>query len=449
MWTLPIALLWASCAPATVISPVDAPIDPTAPTWSEERARLHLEALDGRQLEGRGTASAGFNRAASHLSTHLRESGIEPAGSQGYWAYYGLSIALPTDATVEVGFESLPLTAGLDFWPDPMTSGGTRLVRALMAPPDGPLDVASLGLAGLSPDEIAVLTTVPPTPEMLENWVSWGVRTVWIEGELSPGLSDRAKESLIILQFAPDLSAQLRGTLVPTTVPTMLTEPIWVDLTVYREPNARALNVVGYLGGNHPFLRQEGVVVITDMDGMGSPGGLTVASPRDVPFGAVALLNVLDHLSMHAVRTGWNQRTLITLFASGGIVGHAGVRAYARTPAWPIDQTTDVVYVGRDTEISALLHETFPGAIVHLLHPNETEAWLPQFVIEPQRMRAWRDKALRSRVEPKTLYPLDLPSAIQITEQLSDSLFHTLRPLIQPKPQPLVSPSEPPLVTLP
>jgi hypothetical protein len=78
------------------------------------------------------------------------------------------------------------------------------------------------------------------------------------------------------------------------------------------------------LGGNHPFLRQEGVVVITDMDGMGSPGGLTVTSPRDVPIGAVALLNVLDHLSAHAARTGWNQRTLISLFASGGIVGPAG-----------------------------------------------------------------------------------------------------------------------------
>lgn len=432
-----------------MVTPIDASVDPYTPAWSVERTSLHLEALDGRRLGGRGTASAGFNRAASHLSTHLRESGVEPAGSQGYWAYYGLSIALPTDATVEVGFESLPLTAGLDFWPDPMTSGGTRLVRALITAPSGPLDVVGLGISGLSPDELAVYTTEAPTPEILEDWVSWGIKTVWVEGELLPGLSDRAGESLIILQFAPDLSAQLRGTTDPSTVPSMLPEPIWADLTVYREPNARALNVVGYLGGNHPLLRQEGVVVITDMDGMGSPGGLTVASPRDVPFGAAALLNVLDHLSTHGARTGWNQRTLISLFASGGIVGQAGVRAYARTPAWPIDQTTHVVYVGRDAEVSDMLHELFPGAVVHLLHPNEEEAWRPQFVIESQRMRAWRDKTLRSQMEPKAAPPFDLPSAIQITEQLSDSLFHTLRPLMQPNLQPLVSPGEPPSVTLP
>lgn len=81
----------------------------------------HVEVLAADAMEGRGTGTAGYDRAASYVADNFRQAGVMPAGEDGYWqpvplVEQQLSLEASALALVQDG-EVVPLTVGQDILP--------------------------------------------------------------------------------------------------------------------------------------------------------------------------------------------------------------------------------------------------------------------------------------------------------------------------------------------
>ena len=57
-----------------------------SPDWNAMGKRWwsHVQFLAGDSLEGRGTGSDGYEKAANYMAEQFRAAGLEPAGVNGY-----------------------------------------------------------------------------------------------------------------------------------------------------------------------------------------------------------------------------------------------------------------------------------------------------------------------------------------------------------------------------
>lgn len=119
-----------------------------------------------------------------------------------------------------------------------------------------------------------------------------------------------------------------------------------------------AIGVLGYVPGKHPERMTELVLVFARLDGMG-----TSAVPSGFPdLGVATVLEVARQYSAFAQGFQVPERTVLFALFSGGPTGGLGLHAYLARPAWPLDKTRSVIYVG--------LSETHVGAVEAALEPH-------------------------------------------------------------------------------
>jgi hypothetical protein len=102
-------------------------------------------------------------------------------------------------------------------------------------------------------------------------------------------------------------------------------------------------NVVGYVEGSDPVLKDEVVVVGAHYDHLGKRGDYIFNGADDNGSGSVGVMNLARAFAMNPVKP---KRTVVFCLWTGEEEGLLGSRYYVRNPAFPIDKT--VAYLNLD-----------------------------------------------------------------------------------------------------
>jgi hypothetical protein len=192
----------------------------------------------------------------------------------------------------------------------------------------------------------------PPEPPRIERFML----ASWVERIRIPAaqISRPAAEALVrgAGRSLADLSKQAESSrgIAPVPIPGRQ-----VDLTVSVDRHVLPdLNVVGYIEGSDPALKDELVIVCAHFDHNGADGSQIFNGADDDGSGTVGLMEIAEAWAL-AVKAGQRPRRSV-LFAAWNSEerGLLGAWAYTERPLWPLDQTVAVLnmdMIGRNEEV--------------------------------------------------------------------------------------------------
>lgn len=358
---------------------------------SQAEIRSHMVFLAADLLEGRGTGRGGFELAAKYVAAQFEASGLRPAGTDGTYyqrVYFRRTRPIPEQAffTLARGDGSDTFVWGQDFVARPAALGPTAIASAPIvfvgygvSDPEHGHDDYSEDVHGAI---VAFLPGVPPsipterhdyhtsvkwdlarqhgalatielsTPETDERW-PWEARMGWVTPGavtwLEPDGSAPADSGL------PRVLLNSAGTsrLLASTSRSM--SEIIAEPRSFRLPNA-ALNlpadheefdaphVLGMLPGSHPQRRDEYVLYVAHLDGLGRgepvKGDDIYNGAIDNALGSAMLLALARAFSELPERP---QRSLLFLAATGEELGIVGARSFVEHPTVPLDAIVAVI----------------------------------------------------------------------------------------------------------
>ncbi|BBM68748.1 M28 family peptidase [Rhodothermus marinus] len=369
-----LALALAACGPAPRPA-MEGPVqlhEPDDPLWLAE----HLDVLLRPEMRGRVTGSRSFALAAQYVEDRMREFRLQPALEGHYRIVYEARVHLPWPAVLGwADQDTAAFLPGLEFWPDARSDTG-RVVAdqvALCAQPRTCPAAPVWVLPSASAAEAPVLAKAR------------SAQAVLLVGPLRPALTDAPISGLRLLQLTPEAAARLlalptsalRAHLTDTASVTLrLRRPIFLRVRRMGETRAGALNVLGFVAGKDPGLRDELVIVCADLDVIALPGSPLLFDGAHLGEGVAALLELARFYSTLAAYWPQPRRTLLFAVWSGARQGHQGLRAYLRRPLWDPAATRRIVYLDPDPEALAELHrlaEQYGMTLTPVLPPDSLQ----------------------------------------------------------------------------
>jgi peptidase M28-like protein/PDZ domain-containing protein/PA domain-containing protein len=342
-----------------------------APPTPEELAR-HVAALTAPEMEGRGSATEGGERAARYLESALAAMGLKAGGDNRTWRQSfvvrkGVRVA-PGAALAGVG--GAPLTVGQDWMPHGGSQAGEVEGDVVFAGSGG--DYTGMDVRG----KIALVLEDGGTSR-LEKLIAArhaGAAAVLVVASALPSVERTAAP--VAIHSATVTSGAVDALLAPSgwthakliqaraAAPgTAVATGVRARLSVRLEASDRfADNVIGLLPGTDPALAGEAVVVGAHYDHLGRVNGAVYPGADDNASGTATVLG----LARAFAATGGAPRTMIFALFSGEEVGLLGSGHYVGHPAVPLDRTVAMVnfdMVGRlhDNRVSVSGIESAAG----------------------------------------------------------------------------------------
>lgn len=381
----------------------------------------HIALLASPALEGRGLTSHGLDAAAEYVATSLTLADIPPlpgADKGSYFQPFPMREIRDLSARITVESRSPSAARSRDF-----LSGVDCLLPTL--PPQvlaAPVVFAGFGLRepGLGHDDlkdvdvrgkvVLILDGLPPgarwqAPALIDRYGSSKPRQrvaakLQSLRPLAPAAVLVVADSDLLLRALredPPESYQFRPV---DTVPDADDEPVWAlvspalaeallapaglgsdsaattapcdlpgtTVTIRVSGNERlawSRNVVGFLAGSDPTLRDEAVVIGAHMDHLGRVGDVIYPGADDNASGVASLLEIAKAFATCQPKP---RRTVVFAFWAGEEEGKLGSGHWVRHPLWRLGKTT--AYLNLDMvghawsmeEIRALVADTkLPG----------------------------------------------------------------------------------------
>lgn len=337
---------------------------------SADSMRGHLSFLASDLLEGRGTPSRGLDLAAEYIAAQFRRAGLEPAGNDGYFQSVRWPVATPDPSAFQMEIQAGPETYRIEpsrvslLQPRRFEVAGVETVK---------IDFhAAAPLEALKPDDVEGKAVLVEIPE-----VRSGPRAQWAAlvrsvnefvGRLAawkPALVvnvSRDETGATGLGSGPLVDPEARGPAFlrsagngppritvhdprlvalfdamppgPGTARVSLRLPEPVDRLVTLR------NVIGYLPGSEPALKDTFVLVTAHYDhlGIGAPvaGDAIYNGANDDGSGTVSVIELASALATLKERP---KRSLVFLAFFGEELGLLGSRYYARHAIFPLGTT--------------------------------------------------------------------------------------------------------------
>jgi Peptidase family M28/PDZ domain/PA domain len=323
-----------------------APASPTA-----EELAGHAAALTAPEMEGRGSATEGGERAARYLEASLAALGLRPGGDGGTWRQSfvvrrGVRVA-PGSALARTGASPLDLAVGQDWTPHGGSQPGEVEAEIVFAGRGE--DYAGVDARG----KIALVLGAGAT--RLEKLIAArqaGAAAVLIVAAGLPSLE--ATTSHVALPSATLTPAAVDALLAPigwshaALVQSLAASPgaagfptgVRARLAVHLEAaDRRADNIIGILPGTDPALAGEAVVIGAHYDHLGRIGGAVYPGADDNASGTAVVLG----LARAFAAAGGAPRTLVFILFSGEELGLIGAGHYVRNPVVSLERTTAMV----------------------------------------------------------------------------------------------------------
>jgi hypothetical protein len=359
-----------------------------APEEQEFAARIKIQtikdytaALAAPEMEGRGTMQPGGDKAADWLADRYKSLGLKPLGEKGaYLQKIDFRETVLTPETIfKVGEENLKL--GTDYVPLPYStnvvpaSGELVFVAyGLLAKSLGRDDFADIDLNG----KIAVLIDGPPANISPTDWNKADLKSKVFLNLARRGVSgivfighgrEKASESpeavidhysrrqielasekerteaIPPIMIASKAGAEklfaksgvaLKDALASAETnafkPIDLKQPAKI-VVGYKTTKGTSSNVVGYIEGADPKLKEEAVLFSAHYDAYGVENGRIYHGAADNALGTAEMLAVAEAFSKSPVKP---KRSLIFLAVTGEEYGLYGSIYWSKNPTWNI-----------------------------------------------------------------------------------------------------------------
>ena len=313
----------------------------------------HLRVLMQTEAVRRPTGSMGYARAASYVADRMAEYGLQPALGDEYRTLYYTPLNRPVGLRLLAAGtrDTLRMVPGRDALLDGRSDSGRVVIDRLA----GPLaEVAE-------PIPARVLPAAEASAERLRELARSGTRVVFVAGELAPTTATHPVRGLLVVRVTRSALAQLAG--IPASVVASLADgdavrqlprPIHVHVVGDFQPVTGAINLLGFVPGKHPVLKNELVIVGADLDALGGTAATEVIDGVHMGEGTAALLELAELYGIYSRYWTFPERTILFVVWSGAREGHVGFQAFLQHVPWANEKIRHVVYIGLEEEVEAV-----------------------------------------------------------------------------------------------
>jgi hypothetical protein len=385
-------------------------IPQTNPEISQNDLYYHLSFLASDELKGRGTGTPEIDKASEYLAKYLKNLGLQPKGVDGYFQTFQVTTDLKlkknNSLTVQVNSKEINFALKENYQPTGFSGNGSvegELVFAgygIEAEELGYNDFADVDLK----DKIALIMRYSPEgdkpdtkfgfkvqsnfkviaaknkgakavilftgPNTVENdrlisllpdpaAMNSGIPVVSISTEKAIEIFDKAGLNLLQIQKEIDSTQKAKS---------FKFENSYVKLSVDLEPVVKETrNVIAFLEGNDPQLKNEIVVVGAHYDhlGMGGRGSLAASKEPQIHNGAddnaSGTSGVLELAEYFSSRKNQLKRSLLFILFSGEELGLLGSKHFVEHPTVPLNQIVAMInmdMIGRLNENRLTIYGT-------------------------------------------------------------------------------------------
>ncbi len=363
-----------------------------SPEIREEEILSHIRYLASPELQGRRAGTPGAEKSARYIAGLFRRWGLQPPPGQKsfYQTFaftYGFRLGPHNLAEVEIGEERMSLKVGKDYQPLAFSEnaevtgpvvfvgygirGGDipyndyqgvsvkdKIALVMRYTPEGdnphspffpyaPLRYKAM-VAREQGAKAVIFVTGPESPSREEfpsfqadaSFVDSGIPTIVVRTEVAEKMVSATGKDL----------REIQQEINRTKRPLSFDLPVKVHLKteVVRERRKTA-NVIGYLPGSDPQLREEVVIIGAHYDHLGLGGE---GSRARRPYGAIhygaddnasGTAGVLELAEYFASRQPRPARSLLFIAFSGEEMGLLGSSFYVKSPVIPLEKTAAMI----------------------------------------------------------------------------------------------------------
>ena len=368
-----------------------------SPQITAEELKAHVRYLASDELEGRLSGTEGNRKAAAYIADHMKQYGLKPAGDNGtYFQTFDFVAAVKLGSANRCSLEGKAIANGKaelmvdsDFRPLGFSSNASvsaplvfvgygisapdakyddykdldvngKIVVALRYGPDGNDPHSDLnkytslrnktrtarekGAIGI------ILITGPadyPDDDLIkltydQSFASSGLPAVSMKRAFLEKLLTTDGKDLKVLQDQMKKDRQTAGREIGNATVSLTT-----DVEYVREKSS---NVIGYLEGHDPTLKDQAIVVGAHFDhlGYGGPGsGSLVPDVHEIHNGAddnaSGSAALIELEQAFAAEEGSLKRTMIFTAFTGEELGTLGSSYYVNHPFLPLDRTIAMI----------------------------------------------------------------------------------------------------------
>lgn len=335
-------------------------------------------ALSAPEMEGRGTMQPGGDKAANWIADRFQKMGLKPLGDKGSYLQkidFKESVFTP-ETSLKIGDETLKL--GSDYGIAPFSSGNKSasgemvfVAYSIVADSIKRNDLQGADLTG----KIAVMLEGPPTNITKKDWESAKAqmvftRMLWAKGVsgiivIGHGREENPPETLldyfsrrqiqtsdetvgseappfiyVAKQAAEKLFAKSGVSLKDALAqaenndfkPIKLKQTAKVNIKLKTNKGSSG-NVVGYIEGSDPKLKEEAVLFSAHYDAYGVENGKVYHGAADNALGTAEMLAVAEAYSKMPTKP---KRSMIFIAVTGEEYGLYGSKYWAKKPTWNI-----------------------------------------------------------------------------------------------------------------
>ncbi len=369
---------------------------------TSEQVMSYVYELTDPKYKGRLAGSPEYMEVAAYVAGLLETWGIEPLGDDGtYFQYFEWpysEVFSKGEVNLYRDGEVFTLSAPEDYFPGANSANGSITAEVIFAgygisaPHLGYDDFENIDVSGKI---VMIAGGTPYTGSNIDTLNLWGPYSsgrkkmeiayqkgargvLYLDKLASPGTPyhpdffyahiDSHVTEKILGQPVADMLADIRSEFTPASFPTGFTAKIASE-TRYYESGVTA-NVIGYLPGNDPELKNEAIILGAHLDGQGYlgmhfPGALDNAS---------GVADILAAAKALARSKGQMKRSVVFIFFGAEEVGLVGGTVYCDNPAFSPDQTLlfmNLDMVGNGEGIALWHGESYPELLEHFQKNNE------------------------------------------------------------------------------
>ncbi len=335
--------------------------------------------LSSTEMQGRGTMQPGGDKAANWIAERFQKLGLKPLGDKGsYLQKIDFKETLFTpETTFKVGDESLKFGTDYAFIPyskDDKSAGGDLVFIAygIQAEQIKRDDLQGINVRG----KVVVMLDGPPANVSEDAWEKGNAKFAILGNIFRSGAAavviighGREKDAPeLIISYLSRRQIALSGESVQSQpIPPIITagrtaaeklfaksgttlkealaaaeqnnfKPIDLKQTAKIVSKTKSVkgtssNVVGYLEGSDPKLKEEAVLFSAHYDAYGTENGKIYFGAADNALGTAEMMSVAEAYSKMSVKP---KRSMIFLAVTGEEYGLYGSKHWAKNPTWNI-----------------------------------------------------------------------------------------------------------------
>lgn len=338
-----------------------------------------VNALTAAEMQGRGTMQPGGEKAANWIADRFQRLGLKPLGDKGtYLQKFDLkeTVAAP-ETTFKVGDEAL--VHGVDYAFQPQNNGNREVsgdmvfvAYGIQAKSIGRDDLAGFDLQG----KVVVMLEGPPANIPKDAWKQQKASSIFFRAVVTKGAAaivyighgreEHSPEETISYhsrrQISPPDEPGFPVEMPPVVyVASSAAEKLFAKSGVslkdalagaetngfkafklnqkaklaakYKSTRGTSPNVVGYIEGSDPKLKEEAVLFSAHYDAFGTENGKTYPGAADNALGTAEMLAVAESYSKLAEKP---KRSMVFLAVTAEEYGLYGSKHWAKAPTWNI-----------------------------------------------------------------------------------------------------------------